>query len=100
MEYRMAITRPAARKEGRLELRLEKERRQLLDRAARAVGLSTSAFVLERATLAAQQTLADQIHIVLPAEHWDAFVELLDRDEQPVEGLAALFAGPSVEDLE
>lgn len=49
---------------------------------------------------AARQTLADQIHIVLPAEHWDAFLELLDRDEQPVEGLAALFAGPSVENLE
>ena len=40
------------------------------------------------------------VRFVLPAEHWDAFVELLDRDEQPVEGLAALLAGPSVEDLE
>lgn len=96
----MALTRSSGRKGDRLELRLEADRRQLLDRAAQAVGLSTSAFVLEHATVAARQTLADQTHIVLPAEHWEAFLELLDRDEQPVEGLAALFAGPSVEDLE
>jgi len=96
----MTVTRPASRKEGRLELRLEAERRQLLDRAAQALGMSTSAFVLEHATEAAQRALADQTRIVLPAEHWDAFLELLDRDEQPVEGLAALLAAPSVEDLE
>jgi uncharacterized protein (DUF1778 family) len=96
----MTIARRTPRKGDRLELRLESERRQLLDRAAQVVGLSTSAFVLEHATLAAQQTLADQTRVVLPAEHWDAFLGLLDRDEQPVEGLAALLAGPSVEDLE
>ena len=92
--------RVAAKKDDRLELRLEPGRRQLLDRAARASGLSTSAFVLEHATLAAQQALADQTRIVLPAEHWDAFLALLDQDEQSVEGLAALLAGPSVEELE
>jgi uncharacterized protein (DUF1778 family) len=96
----MAIARSTRRKEDRLELRLEAERRQLLDRAAQALGMSTSAFVLEHATEAAQRTLADQVRIVLPAEHWDAFLEILDRDEQPVKGLAALLAGPSVEDLE
>lgn len=89
----------ATKKDDRLELRLEPQRRALLDRAARATGLSTSAFVLEHATLAAQQTLADQTRIVLPAEHWDKFLNILDREEQPVEGLAALLAGPPVEDL-
>lgn len=96
----MAIARSAPRKADRLELRLEADRRLLLDRAANAAGMSTSAFVLEHATEAAQRALADQTRIVLPAEHWDALLDLLDRDEQPVEGLAALLAGPSVEDLE
>jgi uncharacterized protein (DUF1778 family) len=90
----------ATKKDDRLELRLEPQRRALLDRAARATGLSTSAFVLEHATIAAQQALADQTRIVLPSEHWDEFLSLLDREEQPVEGLAALLAGPPVEDLE
>lgn len=92
----MAATRIGPRKEDRLELRLESERRQLLDQAAKAAGLSTSAFVLEHATLAAQQVLADRTVFVLPPDRWDAFVELLDRPEQPVEGLAAFLARPSI----
>lgn len=84
------------RKEDRLELRLESERRQLLDQAAKASGMSTSAFVLEHATLAAQQTLADRTVFVLPPDRWDAFVDLLDRPEQPVEGLAAFLARRSI----
>ena len=96
----MAVTRSAPRKEDRLELRLESDRRQLLDQAAKASGLSTSAFVLQHATLAAQQTLADRTSFVLSPEQWDAFVELLDRPVQPVEDLARFLAGPSVQDLE
>ena len=96
----MALTRSARRKEDRLELRLEADRRQLLDKAAAASGMSTSAFVLSHATEAAQQVLADRTTFVLPADRWDAFVQLLDRDAQPVDGLAALLAGPAVHDLE
>ena len=92
----MATERATRRKDDRLELRLERERRQLIDQAAQATGLSTSAFVLEHATLAAQQALADRTLFVLPADRWDAFVELLDRPEQPVEGLAALLARRSI----
>ncbi|MBF6604365.1 MAG: DUF1778 domain-containing protein [Chloroflexi bacterium] len=94
------MARTTRRKEERLELRLEADRRRLLDQAAKASGVSTSAFVLEHATLAAQQTLADRTSFVLSPEQWDAFVELLDRPVQPVEGLARFLAGPSVQDLE
>jgi len=96
----VALARSARRKEERLELRLEADRRQLLDKAAAASGMSTSAFVLSHATEAAQQVLADRTTFVLPADRWDAFVQLLDRDAQPVDGLAALLAGPAVHDLE
>jgi len=92
----MAIERATRRKGDRLELRIERERRELIDQAAHATGLSTSAFVLEHATLAAQQALADRTLFVLPADRWDAFVELLDRPEQPVEGLAAFLARRSI----
>jgi len=97
---RSAPTRSKPRKGDRLELRLESDRRELLDQAARASGVSTSAFVLEHATLAAQQALADRTTFVLSPEQWDAFVTLLDRPVQPVEGLARFLAGPSVQDLE
>jgi len=92
----VTVARSARRKEERLELRLESDRRRLLDQAARASGVSTSAFVLERATVAAQEVLANRTTFVLPREHWDAFVRLLDRPVQPVEGLAAFLAEPSI----
>ncbi len=94
------MTLETKRKIDRLELRLEPERRRLLDQAAKSAGLSTSAFVLEHATLAAQQSLADRTVFLLSPEQWDAFNELLDRPVQPVEGLARFLAGPSVQDLE
>lgn len=88
----------STRKDDRLELRLEPGRRRLLDEAASASGMSTSAFVLAHASEAAREVLADRTSFVLPAERWDVFVELLDRPEQPVPGLAAFLARPSVFD--
>lgn len=92
----MTLARAAARKEDRLELRLERDRRELLDAAAKVSGVSTSAFVLTHATEAARDVLADRTHYVLPPERWTEFLELLDRKEQPVEGLAAFLARPSI----
>lgn len=89
-----------ARKDDRLELRLEPQRRWILDEAATASGLSTSAFVLSHATDAAREVLADRTSFRLPAARWDDFVRLLNRPERPVESLAAFLAGPSVAELE
>jgi uncharacterized protein (DUF1778 family) len=94
----MTVTRETRRKEARLELRLEPANRRLLDEAAAASAMSTSAFVLSRATAAAQQVLADRTTFVLPPERWDAFIELLARDARPMPGLAALLSRPSVLD--
>jgi len=90
----------ATKKNDRLELRIEPARRQLLDDAATASGMSTSAFVLAHATEAAREVLADRTSFVLPADRWDEFVRMLDRPEPPVEGLAAFLAGPAVHELE
>ena len=91
----MALAR-AARKEDRLELRIEPDKRQLLDAAAKITGVSTSAFVLAHATDAARDVLADSTHHVLPLEHWTQFMELLEREEQPVEGLTAFLRRRSI----
>lgn len=84
------------RKEDRLELRLEPSSRRLLDEAAAASAMSTSAFVLIHATEAAREVLADRTTFVLPEDRWDAFVQLLERDERPMPGLAAFLGRPSV----
>lgn len=92
----MTLGRGSRRKVDRLELRLEPADRRLLDEAAAATAMSTSAFVLSHATEAAREVLADRTTFVLPDDRWDAFVELLERDERPMPGLAAFLARPSV----
>ena len=92
----MALARGARRKEYRLELRLEPANRRLLDEAAAASAMSTSAFVLSHATTAAQEVLADRTSFVLPDDRWDSFVKLLDRPAQSFPDLAAFLARPSI----
>lgn len=92
----MALARGTGRKEGRLELRVEPTNRRLLDAAAAASAMSTSAFVLSHATVAAQQVLADRTSFVLPAERWDAFMEHLDQPARTFPDLAAFIARPSI----
>jgi uncharacterized protein (DUF1778 family) len=68
----------------------------MLDEAAAASAMSTSAFVLTHATEAAREVLADRTTFVLPDERWDTFVQFLEREERPMPGLAAFLARPSV----
>jgi uncharacterized protein (DUF1778 family) len=100
MEPIVTLARGPRRKDDRLELRLEPANRRLLDEAAAASSMSTSAFVLTHATEAAREVLADRTTFLLPDDRWDAFVELLERDERPLPGLAAFLARPSVLDEE
>ena len=90
----------ATRKGERLELRLEPAQRRLLGEAAAAQSTSVSNFVLTHATEAARDVLADRTEFVLPEERWDAFRRLLDREAQPMPGLAEFLARPSVFDEE
>lgn len=95
---RTAATRGARSKGDRLELRLDGESRRMLDDAAAASSMSTSAFVLAHATEAARHVLANRTSFVLPKARRDAFVELLDRDERPMPDLSAFLARPTAFD--
>ena len=89
---------PRTRKNDRLEIRLRADQRRLLDDAASASAMSVSAFVLTHATDAARAVLADRAAFELPAERWDEFVDLLEREPVSMPGLSDLLAGPSVLD--
>jgi uncharacterized protein (DUF1778 family) len=92
----MAVERATRRKEDRLELRIDAADRRLLDEAAAATSMSTSAFVLSHATEAAREVLADRTTFMLPDDRWDAFVEMLDQPAQSFPDLAAFLARPSI----
>lgn len=96
----MTLSPKVRRKEDRLELRLDPAQRRLLDEAAAARAMSTSAFVLTHATAAAQVVLADRTSFLLPTDRWDALSELLDREPRRLPPLAAFLAKPSVLDEE
>ena len=51
---------------------------------------------VDAAVVEAERVLADRREIVLDAEQWERFVEVLDRPPQENPGLAKLFSKPSV----
>ena len=73
----------------RLDLRVSPEQRRILDEAATASGTSVGAFVLNHATNAARDVLADCSGVALPKERWNNFLALLDRDPPPGSNLLA-----------
>jgi uncharacterized protein (DUF1778 family) len=84
------------RKGDRLGLRLSAEQRALISEAASAAETTVTEFVLRSVTDAAHQVLADRRTFALPAEQWDAFMAVLDREPRPFPSLVELLGEPSV----
>lgn len=61
-----------------INLRMKSQQRQLIDQAASALGKNRSEFLLEAATRAAQETLADQRVFPMTNEQWKQFHAALD----------------------
>lgn len=64
---------------ARMNLRLESETDERIRRAAKASGVSTSAFVQRAASAAADAVLADRRAFLLADDEWKRFVAELDR---------------------
>jgi uncharacterized protein (DUF1778 family) len=81
-------------KEGRLQIRVEPQQKQLLERAARATHQSLSAFVMQAAALHADEVLAERSVIRLSPTAAEAFGEALERPATVNERLAAALDRP------
>lgn len=81
-----------SRRESRLEVRVSAEIKALLDEAAAAVGLSTSAFVLATVTPRAQEIVQQHAVMTLNAEESQAFVNQLLNPPKPHDALRAAAA--------
>lgn len=82
-------------KTSRIELRATPEDRELLDRAAAALGTDRSSFVLANALPAAQRVLADREQFVLTAEGQKEWERINDRPARTLPGLTRLMERPS-----
>ncbi len=80
--------RPA--KTSRIELRATEDDRDLLDRAAAALGTDRSSFLLVQEPLAAQRVLADREHFLLDADAQQEWERINSRPARSLPGLVRL----------
>jgi uncharacterized protein (DUF1778 family) len=97
-------TRPSRRQAGkgsgpaktsRIELRATEDDRDLLDRAAAALGTDRSSFLLAQGRLAAQRVLADREHFPLDAAAQQEWERINSRPARSLPGLVRLLERPS-----
>lgn len=81
-------------KDERLQIRVEPQLKQLLERAADATHESLSSFVLRAASLRAEDVLAERSRIQLTPEAALAFDEALSQPARVNERLAAALDRP------
>ncbi len=84
----------ALRRDRQIQIRAPQSVQALIDRAAAAVGLSRSQFMLETSIREAENTLLDQRIFVLDADQWAAFETALDAPVD-VTKLDALLSSPT-----
>lgn len=77
---------------SRLGLRTTPEQEAVLRRAADVAHKSLTDFILDSACLAAEQTLLDQRLFMASGSQYQDLMALLERPEQPNEGLRELFS--------
>jgi uncharacterized protein (DUF1778 family) len=63
----------------RLELRTSQKQAEVIRQAAAITDKTVTGFVLDAATLEAQRAFADRRLFRLDADHWQRFVDALDR---------------------
>jgi uncharacterized protein (DUF1778 family) len=78
-----------------INIRIPPGQRAIIDRAAKALGKSRSAFILETAAAAAEDVLLDQRHFELDQEQWEQLAAALDAPPQPSALLRRLLAAPA-----
>ena len=77
---------------SRLGLRATPQQQAVLRRAAEVAHKSLTDFILDSACQAAEQTLLDQRLFMVSGLRYQALMDLLERPEQPSEGLRDLFS--------
>lgn len=78
-----------------INVRIPAAQKALIDSAARLLGKSRTAFILELAVRHAEDVLMEKMHFQLSQEQWDAFTQALDAPVQPDPSLVRLLNTPA-----
>lgn len=82
-------------KTSRIELRASEGDRELLDRAAAAIGTDRSSFLLNQGRLAAQRVLANREQFVLDQRGLEEWEHINNRPARELPGLIRLLQRPT-----
>jgi uncharacterized protein (DUF1778 family) len=86
----------AVTKSDRLELRLTREQKAEIERAAALSGRSVTDFSVPLLVKEAAEVIRVERDLRMSTSSWEAFNAILDRPAQQVSGLADLLSRPSV----
>lgn len=78
-----------------INVRIPAAQKALIDSAARLLGKSRTAFILDLAVRHAEDVLMEKMHFQLSQEQWDAFTQALDAPVQPDPALVRLLNTPA-----
>lgn len=81
-----------SRRDTVINVRVSRVLRELIDRAADAIGKSRSEFILESARTHATDVLLDQRLFTLDTDRYNAFIKALEAPPAPNEKLKKLMA--------
>ena len=84
------------RKDERIDLRLSRSAKVMLQRAAAVRHKTVTEFVLDSGLTSAAETLADRQMFLLDDDQWQVFVAALDGPGAPKPGLEKLLVDKSV----
>ena len=85
-------------RDERLNIRISRERKELIAKAAEIERKNISDFVLENAVSAAEAVVADEADLSLNNDQWRRFIEVLDSPPRDIPELRNLLTRPSVFD--
>ncbi|MDR1241965.1 MAG: DUF1778 domain-containing protein [Deltaproteobacteria bacterium] len=76
-----------------INLRISNEEKTLIDQAARSMGKSRTAFILENTLRIAEEVILDRTRFTLDSKQWDELNAALDNtpSEEQARGLGKLF---------
>lgn len=95
---KMAVLSRVAHKNDRLDLRIHREQKKFLMRAAALRRMKLSSFVLDSAFKRAEEIVAERTHFALPKKQWETFCQALDRPARSMPQLKNLFSKKTVFD--
>jgi len=79
-------------KSERVQVRINKDAKRMLQRAAALANMTVSAFVVNSALDAASRLISERERLVLEEEDWEVFMEALANPPEPNQALKEAFA--------